>query len=103
MVELTHGCGVGQLIIEFDPSKTLKLQYKTRISGWNSDDRINVEKVDLLAGQNELIQSDYSISVLVHLLEESIHMLFGSVRLQGRVCVLPHHVIYRSDDVCHLL
>lgn len=36
-------------------------------------------------------------------LKEGIHMLFGCVIFQDRVCVLPHHVVDRSDDVCHLL
>ena len=36
-------------------------------------------------------------------LKEGLHVLFGCIVLQGGVSVLPHHVIYCSDDVCHLL
>lgn len=44
-----------------------------------------------------------SVSVEVRHLKEGVHVLFGCVVLQDGVGVLPHHVVYCSYDVGHLL
>lgn len=57
----------------------------------------------LCTGDNEFIQSDDSISVLVHLLKESVHVLFWCVCLQRRIGEAAHHVIYGFHNIHHLL
>lgn len=36
-------------------------------------------------------------------LEESIHVLLGSVSFQSRIRVLPHHIVNGLYNLCHLL